>query len=89
MKPLYVKVVDKQPNEVVKRQFSYLVILKDSAGRQTLINQLLVDCGFALPNGEKLQDFDLPKVLSESDDEIQELPVLNGKVELEDDNNSK
>lgn len=88
MKPLYVKVVDKQPNDVVKRQFSYLVILKDSTGKQTLINQLLVDSGFALPNGEELQDFDLPKVLSESDGEIEE-PVLNGKVELEENKNSK
>lgn len=69
LRSLFVNISSKQDNPVVKRQNSYLVTLKDGFKRKVIINNLLIDCGFAMPNGDEIRDFDLPQVKIESDDD--------------------
>ncbi|KAH1014972.1 putative ATP-dependent RNA helicase TDRD12 [Dendroctonus ponderosae] len=76
LRPLFVKIDSKQENSVVKNQRSYSTIVKDGLYGRVLINQLLVDCGFALSNDQEIQDFDLPEVKysdDEEDDDIEEI----------------
>ncbi|XP_030757760.1 putative ATP-dependent RNA helicase TDRD12 [Sitophilus oryzae] len=67
---LFVKVYSRQNNEIVQKQNSYLVAIKDGfSERHLLLSQLLIDCGFALPNGKELEDFEIPETVSQDDDE--------------------
>ncbi|XP_066139351.1 putative ATP-dependent RNA helicase TDRD12 [Euwallacea fornicatus] len=66
LRPLFIKVDSKQDNNIVQKQYSYSVIMKDSLGRHELVNQLLIDSGFA--RGNEIPNFDLPEVEINKDD---------------------
>lgn len=59
---LFVKVEYKAKSNIMN-QNRYSIILKDGFGeRNVIINQLLIECGFASQDGDNIIDFKLPKI---------------------------
>ncbi|KAG5893160.1 hypothetical protein JTB14_000421 [Gonioctena quinquepunctata] len=66
---LYVKVCHKETSHILGQR-KYSVLLKDGFGeKNSLINQLFIDCGLAVPNSEVIEDFEIPVSKSDASDE--------------------
>nr|XP_023020474.1 putative ATP-dependent RNA helicase TDRD12 isoform X2 [Leptinotarsa decemlineata] len=80
---LYVKVFEKGTPSI-HGQKKYSVLLKDGFGeKKKLINQLLIECGFAVPSCEFVEDFEIPASQDgESDDsDVEEVVVSKEEVD--------
>ncbi|XP_044270834.1 putative ATP-dependent RNA helicase TDRD12 [Tribolium madens] len=72
---LYVQVLCKDVGETMRAKTTYSVLMKDGFGENNvLINQLLLDCGFATSIFDKIDDFEIPKpvVVDEEEEEEEE-----------------
>nr|CAH7722889.1 unnamed protein product [Callosobruchus chinensis] len=66
---LYVKVCSKGRTAISDYyQNRYTILLKDGFGKKSLINELIIDCGLAVPTGEELEDFEIPESPAETDE---------------------
>ncbi|VEN46583.1 unnamed protein product [Callosobruchus maculatus] len=67
---LYVKVCSKEKTTISDYYLNkYSILLKDGFGKKnSLINDLSIDCGLALPTGEGLEDFEIPGSLPETEE---------------------
>ncbi|KAL1513503.1 hypothetical protein ABEB36_002907 [Hypothenemus hampei] len=73
LRTLFAKVIKKLPvtDGDISNQFAYEVLLKDSLGNQKLINNLLLECGFAIAcKDDVIQNFDIEEVQEEVIEEI-------------------
>ena len=87
---LYVSDESKDDSDMIRTKVKYSVLLKDGySDKNVLINQLLLDCGYAISIFDKIYDFEIPKPQevedSESDDELQVDDVQEDVDELLDD----
>ncbi|XP_066253604.1 putative ATP-dependent RNA helicase TDRD12 [Euwallacea similis] len=87
LRPLFIKVVSKQDNNIVQKQYSYSIIMKDSLGHHALVNKLLIDYGFA--RGDEIPNFDLPEVKTNGDDLNDEIIEEVKRSDLNDDFNTE
>lgn len=83
-RPLYVQVMGKDDCKTIRAKTTYSVLMKDGFDEnETLINQLLLDCGFATSLFEKIVDFEIPKLEVVESDSEWEVDESDSKSEID------
>jgi hypothetical protein len=79
----YIQVCDKEKSDPTRTKIKYSVLLKDGYGdKNVLINQLLLDCGFAKSIFGRIDDFELSEVeVGQDSDDTDSEKVSNENLE--------
>ncbi|RZC40006.1 ATP-dependent RNA helicase TDRD12 [Asbolus verrucosus] len=96
---LFVQVRDTEDCDTMRTKLKYSVLLKDGFGtKNVLLNQLIIDCGFATSVFGKIDDFELPNREpeldsldsdSDSNDESESEEILRMLVQITSESTSK
>ncbi|KAJ8919836.1 hypothetical protein NQ315_006365 [Exocentrus adspersus] len=87
---MYAKVISKEKNDIHPTQNRYSIVLKDGFGeKRILINNLLVECGVAVPGTEQIEDFEVcatTNVSEETDEELELIRDIHEKTKQVEEN---